>query len=139
MPSKKPETDEEIGKLVYFTKRNIGNGKAFAWVYRLPCPKCKKALMGKPREGGKVKIRSKEYVCPECNYTVEKEEYEGTLTAAIEYTCPQCGNSGFIEVPYHKKKVKVLDEETGKTSSADAIVFSCQKCSAKINITKKMK
>lgn len=140
MPSKKPETDEDIDKLVYFTQRKIGEkGKVFAWVYRQKCPKCGKALMGKPREGGKVKIRAKEYVCPECGYTVEKEEYEGTLTASIEYTCPECGNSGVLEVPYKKKKVKVIDDETGKAASVDAIQFSCEKCGAKINITKKMK
>lgn len=140
MPSKKPETEEDIDKLVYFTQRKLGEkGKAFAWVYRQPCPKCKKALMGKPRDGGKVKIRAKEYVCPECNYTVEKEEYEGTLTAGIEYICPECGNSATTEVPYKKKKVKVIDDETGKMSSVDAIQFACGKCGAKINITKKMK
>ena len=37
------------------------------------------------------------------------------------------------------KKVKRLDEETGKEAKVDAVVFECQKCKEKMYITKKMK
>jgi len=129
MLEKKPETDADIEKLVYYTQRKIGNGHATVWVYRQKCPKCKKGLMGKPREGGKVKIRAPEYVCPECGHSVEKKEYESSLTANISYKCPKCGNEGEIQVPYKRKAFQ----------GVPAIVFECQKCGEKIAITKKMK
>ncbi|MBD3303717.1 hypothetical protein GF343_01105, partial [Candidatus Woesearchaeota archaeon] len=79
-----PDSMEEC---VYFTRRNIDKGKVVAWVFKEKCPKCGKALMGKPKDEktGKVKIRAKEYVCPECGYTAEKGEYEDTLTVNIQY------------------------------------------------------
>jgi len=138
MALKKPESMDEC---VYFTKRAIDDGSVTAWVFRGDCPECGKAKMGKPRDEktGKVKIRAKEYLCPECGYTVEKEEYEGTLTACIEYVCPHCKYKGEIEVPFKRKKVRIFDVETQKKVSADAIVFECGKCKEKINVTKKMK
>ncbi len=126
---KEPESMDE---LVYFTQRNLGDkGRAKAWVYRGACPKCKKGLMGKPvdEKTGKIKVRAKEYVCPECGYTVEKKAYEDTLTCEIKYTCPECGNEGEAEAPYKRKTFQ----------GVKAIVFQCGKCKAKLGITKKMK
>jgi len=134
-----PESMEEC---IYFTKRQIGEkGKATAWVFREKCPKCKKALMGKPRDEktGKVKIRSKEYVCPECGYTMEKGAYEDTLTANIQYTCPYCGHKGEHQMSFKRKKIQVFDEETQKKKTVDALKFKCKKCGKDILITKKMK
>ena len=133
---KEPDSMEEC---IYFTNRNIGKGKIKAWVFKEKCPKCKKALMGKPRDEktGKPKIRSKEYVCPECNYTVEKQEYEDTLTINTQYTCHYCGNVGELSIPFKRKRTKVTDAE-GNKKTAEAVTFECQKCSKKLFITKKM-
>ena len=131
MLEKKPETDADIEKLIYYTRRKIGSGYAVAWVYRQKCPKCGKGLMGKPRDEktGKAKIRAKEYVCPDCGNSVEKKEYEEGLTANIEYTCPKCKYEGKIQIPYKRKKVQGMD----------ALKFSCEKCGETILVTKKMK
>lgn len=135
MALKMPESMDEC---VYFTRRIKPN--VVTWVFREQCPKCKKGIMGKPRgPDGAVKIRAKEYVCPECNYTVEKQAYEDTLTANIQYTCPKCSFSGEHQMPFKRKKVKIFDEEEGKEVSADALVFNCKKCNEKIAVTKKMK
>jgi len=120
---------DSMDECVYFTRRKIDNGNAVAWVFREMCPKCKKALMGKPVEKGKVKIRATEYVCPECGYTVPKGEYEDSLTVNIEYTCPHCMHEGKTQASYKRKKFK----------GVDSIVFVCDKCGEKIPITKKMK
>ena len=138
MTLKEPTSMDE---LVYFTNRNVGEGNVIAWVYRKECPKCGKALMGKPKDEktGKPKIRANEYVCPECNYTVDKEEYEDTLSCEIKYTCPKCKYKGEIEVPFKRKKMKIFDPEKQKKIAVDAIIFECQKCKEKIVITKKMK
>ncbi len=135
---KEPESMDE---LVYFTKRAVGEGKVKAWVYKEMCPKCGKGLMGKPvdEKTGKVKIRAKEYVCPECGHTVEKEEYEATLTCEIKYTCPKCKFEGEIEVPFKWKNTKIFNEETQKDVAVKAIKFNCEKCNETIAITKKMK
>lgn len=132
---------DSMDECVYFTRRNIGKGKAIAWVLKEKCPKCGKALMGKPKDEktGKVKIRAKEYVCPECGYTVEKGAYEDTLTVNIQYTCPHCGNQGEAQESFKRKKVQVFDEEEQKKKSIDAIKFKCGKCGKDILITKKMK
>jgi len=126
---KEPESVEE---LVYFTRRKLGDkGQAMAWVSKQNCTKCDKALMGKPKDKktGKVKMRAKEYICPECNNTVEKKEYEESLTAEIKYTCPKCEKDQEKEMPYKREKVK----------GVDALVFNCANCDEKILITKKMK
>ncbi len=138
MALKEPSSMDE---LVYFTNRKVGNGNVMAWVYRKECPKCGKALMGKLKDEktGKPKIRATEYVCPECNYTVGKQEYEDTLTCEIKYTCPKCSYEGEAEVPFIRKKTQVFDEEKQKKVSVDAVVFNCSKCNDKIAITKKMK
>lgn len=124
---KKPESMDEV---IYYTSRDIGEGEATVWVSKQPCPKCGKALMGKPRgDKGKVKIRAKEYVCSTCGHTVEKKEYEETLTACAEYTCPECKHKGEGEVPYKRKSVK----------GVKTLRFTCGKCNAYIDVTKKMK
>ena len=128
---KKPDSEEDIKKLVYFTQRKIKDGHAIAWVYQQQCPKCKKALMSKPKneKTGKPKIRAKEYVCPNCGNSLEKQEYEESLQANIEYICPHCGNKGETQIPYKRKSYK----------GVQSLLFECDKCNEKIAITKKMK
>ncbi len=128
MALKKPNSMDEC---VYFTSRSIGDGYATAWVFRESCPKCKKAMMGKPKDSktGKTQIRAKEYICPACKFTMEKQTYEDTLTVNIEYTCPSCKKDGETTVPYKRKKVE----------GVDAVKFECGSCKARILITKKMK
>ena len=124
-----PESMEEC---FYFTNRKIEEkGNAISWVLKPMCPKCRKAKMGKPvnEKTGKVKSRAKEYVCPECKYTVDKEEFEATLTMEIEYICPYCGNEGEATTDYKLKSFK----------GTKAYIFTCEKCNEKIGITKKMK
>ena len=117
--------------MVYFTQRAVDTGFVKAWVYKGQCPKCKKGIMGKPVDAktGKVKIRAKEYICPACNYTVEKQACEDTLECEIKYTCPKCKFVGEASVPYKRKKFE----------GVPAIVFLCEKCKTKIPITKKLK
>lgn len=118
-----------MDELVYWTSRSMGKGNVKAWVYRGECPKCGKGIMGKPVEKGKVKVRAKYYECPECGYKVDKQEYEDSLTANIVYTCPECGNKGETQIPFRRKKFQ----------GVDALVFQCEKCKAKVPVTKKMK
>ena len=120
---------ESMNELVYYTLRDIGTGNAICWVERQLCPKCKKALMGKPKVKGKVQTRAKEYVCPSCGYTQEKSEYESGLTAKIIYTCPNCGNKGKTKVPFKRKKIK----------GVETLRLFCEKCKEPIDITKKLK
>ena len=130
MALRKPESMDEC---IYFTQRSLGDqqqGFAMVWVFKQNCPKCKKALMGKPKDKkGKTLIRAKEYTCPSCGYTAEKKAYEETLTASIEYTCPSCMNSSEKEIPFRRKKIEGID----------TLRFQCDKCKANIDITKKMK
>jgi uncharacterized CHY-type Zn-finger protein len=124
---KEPESMDEV---VYFTNRSIGNGNARVWVFKQLCPKCGKGLMGKPiDEKGKKAIRAKEYVCPECKHSVEKQEYEETLTADAKYTCPQCAFSGETSVPFKRKNIQ----------GVKTLRLTCSKCKAPIDVTKKMK
>lgn len=115
--------------LIYFTNRKIGEGKVRAWVYKKECPKCHKAKMGKPVEKGKVKIRAKEYVCPECGYKEEKKEHEDSLTLETIYKCPYCGGEGEGTTEYKRKSFE----------GVQAYVITCSKCGKRIGITKKMK
>ena len=126
MPLKFPDSMDEC---LYFTRRADGKEKSVCWVFKEKCPKCKKALMGKPVEDGKVKIRAKEYVCPNCGHAEEKVAYEEQLTANIQYTCGKCSHSGETQVPYKRKTV----------DGVKALVFSCGKCKERLLITKKMK
>jgi len=127
MALKEPESMDEC---VYFTRRKLDEkGSVMAWVSRKECPKCGKAMMGKPKgENGKIKIRSEDYECPACKYSVSKEEYEPTLECSIKYTCPHCGKSGEAAVPYKRKSFM----------GTKAIVFECGSCKEKIGITKKL-
>ncbi|MGV8086442.1 MAG: hypothetical protein ACP5N1_02315 [Candidatus Woesearchaeota archaeon] len=123
---------KSMDECVYFTNRNIGekfNGSARCWVFRQQCPKCKKAFMGKPVVDGKAKIRALEYVCPNCKYTVPKQEYENTLTANVDYVCPICSFHGGISLPFIRKKVE----------GVSTLRFPCEKCKSPIDVTKKMK
>jgi hypothetical protein len=139
MALKLPKSMDEC---IYFTRRKLGEkGSAVAWVYKEKCPKCKKAIMGKPKDEktGKTKIRAKEYVCPSCDHTMEKGAYEDTLTANIQYTCPHCSVSGENQMSFKRKRVQLINPETGKKKAADALKFPCKKCKKDILITKKMK
>jgi predicted RNA-binding Zn-ribbon protein involved in translation (DUF1610 family) len=133
---------KSMTECIYFTRRKLGEkGQAVAWVFKEKCPKCGKALMGKPKDEktGKTKIRAKEYVCPECKYTAEKGAYEDTLTANIQYTCPHCGNSSEHQMSFKRKKAQMFDEQKQKKVSVDALKFQCSKCGKDILVTKKMK
>ncbi|MBD3203150.1 hypothetical protein GF327_02570 [Candidatus Woesearchaeota archaeon] len=124
---KVPESMED---LIYWTNRKVGKGHVKAWVYRGECPECKKGMMGKPTHpSGKVKVRAKIYVCDNCDYEVDKEEYEDTLDCECIYTCPKCEHKGEATFPYQRKTYK----------GAKALVFKCSECEQKIPITKKMK
>ena len=121
---------ESMDELVYFTNRTLGKGSVRVWVFKQTCPKCRKAIMGKPRDSkGKVKTRAKEFTCPACGYTVEKQAYEESLTANADYTCPSCGSSGELEAPFKRKNIE----------GVPTLRFQCQKCSTNIDVTRKMK
>ncbi|RME52080.1 hypothetical protein D6783_05885 [Candidatus Woesearchaeota archaeon] len=85
--------------------------------------------MGKPVEGGKVKVRADFYVCPACAYRVQKKKYEEGLQVHILYVCPACGKKGEVSQPFVRKTFQ----------GVKAIVFSCEACKEKIPITKKLK
>jgi predicted RNA-binding Zn-ribbon protein involved in translation (DUF1610 family) len=123
------ELPESMEELVYWTSRKIDGGHIKAWVEREDCPKCKKGLMGKPVEKGKVKVRAKYYECPECGFKMDKGDYEDTLSAKIIYTCPHCQHKGEIKVSFKRKKYK----------GVDSLIFECDSCGEKIPVTKKMK
>ncbi|NQU78321.1 hypothetical protein HQ545_00985 [Candidatus Woesearchaeota archaeon] len=122
---------ESMNELVYFTQRGVGKGNVKAWARKSLCPKCKKGTMSKPvdEKTGKVKIRAKEYLCPECGYMIEKIAYEETLECEVIYTCPECNNSGEASVPFKWRTFQGMK----------SVLFQCDKCKAKIPITKKMK
>ncbi len=129
MALKQPESMDE---LVYFTNRTLdgGKGSVRVWVFKATCTKCKKAIMGKPRgSNGKVKTRATEYVCPACNYTVEKVAYESSLTANADYTCPACKSNAESQAPFKRKSIE----------GVQTLRFNCAKCGANIDVTKKMK
>jgi predicted RNA-binding Zn-ribbon protein involved in translation (DUF1610 family) len=136
---KEPESMDEC---VYFTRRQIGEkGFVVAWAYRKNCPKCKKSIMGKPKnpKTGKPKIRAKEYTCYECGFTEDLDEHVKDMKLSVNYTCPKCEHKGDIEIPYKRKKVRRLDPESGKKKGVDAFVVDCSKCGEQILITKKLK
>jgi len=128
--------------LVYFSRRKLGeHGKVICWAYRKVCTKCKKAKMGKPinPKTGRPKSRSKEYVCPGCSLTLEKEEYENTLILEAKYTCPHCKKPGESTAPFIKKSFRVFDEKKQKKVSVKAIRLTCEHCTGNIDITPRMK
>jgi predicted RNA-binding Zn-ribbon protein involved in translation (DUF1610 family) len=121
---------EQMDDLVYFTRRTFeGGGKVMAWVNRLKCPSCGNSKMGKPVEKGKVKMRAKKYICPECNYSEEKDEHESKLILEASYTCPECKQEGTGNTSYKRKTYK----------GVPAYVLECEHCHGNICITKKMK
>lgn len=121
---------ESMEGCLYFTNRSLDQqGNIMAWVYKKECPQCHKARMGKPVVKGKVKIRAKEYVCPECNHTEEKVEHEESCTLNAIYTCPACNKDGEGSAPYKRKSFK----------GVKAFVVDCQHCGEKIPVTKKLK
>lgn len=122
---------EDMDDLIYFTRRAEGDIKTMAWVYKKECPKCKKAKMGKPKDPktGKTKIRSKEYICPECEYTEEKKEHEEQLTVEIQYTCTACKKTGETTTPCKRKSFQ----------GVQSYVYTCNDCGEKMGVTKKMK
>ncbi|MBW3015510.1 hypothetical protein KY330_03750 [Candidatus Woesearchaeota archaeon] len=117
--------------LIYFTNRKLGDGNIKVWVYKQKCPKCGKGLMGKPvdEKTGKVKIRAKDYVCSKCGHTVEKKEYEETLSAEAVYLCPNCKKKGESVVSYKRKSI----------GGVQTLRVPCQHCGYNIDVTKKMK
>lgn len=125
------ELPDNMDELVYMTRRVFEKGRAIAWVDREICPKCKKGLMGKPKDPktGRPKIRATEYICPECNHTIPKAEYESTLTANIIYTCPHCEKDGEASVPFKRKNIQ----------GVPTLRVVCDHCGGNIDITKKMK
>ncbi|MBS3126963.1 hypothetical protein J4228_02235 [Candidatus Woesearchaeota archaeon] len=125
----KLRTPESMDECLYFTNRSIGEGHILAWVYRKQCPKCKKAQMGKPVEKGKVKTRAKEYTCPSCGFTEEKNEHEESLTLEAQYTCPSCGKEGESTTEYKRKNYQ----------GVPSYLIVCEHCGEKIPITKKLK
>ena len=135
MALREPQSMDEC---VYHTIRTIDSGRVRVWVFREKCPKCGKALMSKPKDPktGKFKIRAKEYTCPECGHTEDMEEYAETLNVNIQYKCPYCNFEGELQIPFRRKKVKIVDEESQKVSSKQALVFQCQKCKKDIIIEK---
>lgn len=114
---------------LYFTNRSLDKGIVMAWVYRKQCPKCKKAKMGKPVVKGKVKTLADYYECPVCKYTEQKNEHEESLNLEAAYTCPSCGKEGESTAPYKRISFKGIQ----------SYVVTCQHCSVKIPVTKKLK
>ena len=111
---RKPTSMDECA---YFTIRNDKGVKAKVWVLKEICPECKKGLMAKPKnpKTGRPKIRALEYECNECHHIIEKQAYEDTLTANIEYEC-QCGHKGEIQIPFKRKKMQKFDEKRKRYS-----------------------
>ena len=121
---------ETMDGCLYFTNRVLDpQGNLLAWVHKEECSACHKAKMGKPVVKGKVKIRAKEYECPECGHTEEKTEHEESCTLHAVYTCPACGKDGEGSTPYKRKSYK----------GVQAFLIECQHCQEKIPITKKLK
>lgn len=132
---------KSMDECVYFTNRVLDKGKIRCWVLREKCPQCSKGLMGKPKDSktGKIQIRAKEFKCPQCSYSLLEQEYEETLTANVQYTCRYCEYNGEIQVPFKRKKVQMINEETGTKKAIESLRFQCQKCNKNLDITKKMK
>lgn len=85
--------------------------------------------MGKPVDKGSIKIRAKEYVCPNCKYTEGKEEHESTLKLEVQYTCPTCGKEGYSTGEYQRKSYH----------GVPSYLVACVHCKATIPLTKKLK
>lgn len=80
---------QQMDDLLYFSNRRLPSGiRMIAWVEKITCEGCKKALMGKPvdEKTGKVKIRSSIFVCPECGREEKKAVHTKKLTMQVRYT-----------------------------------------------------
>ena len=129
MPLKKPNSMDECH---YFTNRTLedGKGRITAWVFRKQCPKCKQGIMGKPiKKNGKLDKKADHFVCYKCSYKESEQQVDEGLTVNVDYKCPHCGNEGETTTEYRRKMYQ----------GVPSYVFQCQKCSAKIPITKKLK
>ena len=121
---------KNMDECVYFTNRKLSDGtRIIAFARKTPCTKCKKGLMGKPREKGKVKMRSQEYVCPECGHSVPKEDYEDSLELEIEYTDSAGKERKEARVPFKRKSWQGMK----------AFVFVNEFTGEKQGITKRLK
>ena len=124
---------QSMNEVLYYTNRSLGenaDGSIICWVRKQLCPKCKKELMGKPRDSkGKVKMRSPLYECPSCHFTAEKKPYEESLTAQVNYTCPSCKKKGSSETQFKRKNIEGIP----------TLRFLCEHCKANLDVTKKMK
>jgi len=126
------ELPKSMGEVVYFTNRTLeNNGKIKAWAKKIDCPECGKAKMGKPinPKTGRPKIRSTEFVCPECGYTEDKATHEAKLQIEAIYTCPHCNKEGESTAPYKRKSFQ----------GVQSYIVLCEHCGEKIPLTKKMK
>ncbi|MBN1275547.1 hypothetical protein JXA12_04625 [Candidatus Woesearchaeota archaeon] len=124
------EEPESMDEIIYYTKRTLEpRGRVTAWTKKKQCPRCERALMGKPVEKGKVKIRATTYECPACGYTEEKKEHEESLTLCAAYTCPSCGKEGASSTRYKRKTHQ----------GVPSYVVTCEHCGHTIALTKKMK
>ena len=127
MPIRKPTSMEEC---IYFTNREIGSGRATAWVFRKECQKCGNDFMGKPKKkDGKIDKKAGYYACSSCGYEGSNEQVESSLTINVEYKCPYCSNEGEATTEYKSKTFE----------GVPSYVFECGKCLKKIGLTKKMK
>ena len=122
---------ESMDNLAYMTRRKDDNWKAIVWVEKEICTKCKKGVMGKPKDAktGRPKIRSTFYLCSACAHEEPKAEYEATLTANVIYTCPSCQKDGEQSLPFKRKNIK----------GVATLRVVCDHCGGNIDITKKMK
>jgi hypothetical protein len=122
---------QSMDDLLYFTNRVTPQMSLKAWVYKKSCPKCKKALMGKPLDPktGRPKIRSTEYECPACKYSEPKVAHEESLQIEAMYSCPKCQKKGESSGPYKRKTYQ----------GVPSYLVECSACGEKIPITKKMK
>jgi predicted RNA-binding Zn-ribbon protein involved in translation (DUF1610 family) len=114
-----------VDECIYFTRRALlpTKGRIVAWAFRKRCPKCRKALMAKPKKN------SPTYNCPNCGYTEPKVTHITDIKLNVDYTCPACGFSGEAQTEFKRKSWQ----------GVKAYVFSCGKCGEKIGVTKKLK
>ena len=126
---KLPKSMDEV---YYFTFRKFPDGGQIkAWAYKAPCTMCDDGILAKPKneKTGKVKIRSKEFVCNKCGHTADKDETEATVKLEAIYTCPHCGKEGESTAPYKRKSFQ----------GVQSFIVECEHCGQKIPLTKKMK
>ncbi len=129
MPDDIPTSMED---LLYFSNRKMPDGvRIIAWVDKLTCEKCKKALMGKPinEKTGKVKIRAAVFVCPECEHEEPKTAHTKKLVMQIRYTDETGKNWKSAQTAYTLKTWKGMK----------AYVFQNEFTGEKMGVTKRLK